>query len=74
MISAGERKCSTIGLTYGETFRAPAITTRQSTQHGRQNKKAYRVNNYQKMYICDISLFLQYLTPFEHTCLSLLVY
>jgi len=32
---------------YAVTLRAPAITTRQSTQHGRQNKKAYRVNNYQ---------------------------
>jgi len=30
----------------GVTLNAPAITTRQSTQHGRQNKKAYRVNNY----------------------------
>jgi len=29
------------------TLRAPAITTRQSNQHGHQNKKAYRVNNYQ---------------------------
>ena len=29
------------------TLRAPVITTRQSTQHGRQNKKAIRVNNYQ---------------------------
>jgi len=63
------------------TLRAPAITTRQSTQHGRQNKKAYRVNNYkitknniQNMYICDISLFLQYLTPLEHICLSFLVF
>jgi len=28
-------------------MRAPAITTRQSTQHGRQSKKAYQVNNYQ---------------------------
>jgi len=25
------------------TLRAPAITTRQGKQHGRQNKKAYRV-------------------------------
>ena len=32
---------------YGVTFCAPAITTRQGKQHGRQNKKAYRVNNYQ---------------------------
>ena len=45
MISAGERKG---GLkVYGVTLRAPAITTRQGKQHGRQNKKAYRVNNYQ---------------------------
>jgi len=29
---------------FGMTFRAPFITTRQSQQHGRQNKKAYRVN------------------------------
>jgi len=29
------------------TLRATAITTRQSTQHGRQNIKAYQVNNYQ---------------------------
>jgi len=32
---------------YGVTLLAPAITTQQSTQHGRQNKKAYRFNNYQ---------------------------
>jgi len=32
---------------YGVTLCAPVITTRQSTQHGRQNKKAYQVNNYQ---------------------------
>ena len=43
MISAGERKLKV----YGVTLRAPAITTRQGKQHGRQNKKAYRVNNYQ---------------------------
>jgi len=30
------------------TLRAPVIATLQNTQHGRQNKKAYRVNNYQK--------------------------
>ena len=29
------------------TIGAPAITTRQSTQHGHQNKTAYRVDNYQ---------------------------
>ena len=27
---------------------APVITRRQSTQHGRQNKKAYWVKNYQQ--------------------------
>jgi len=32
---------------YGMTLRAPVITTRQGTQQGRQNKKAYRVNYYQ---------------------------
>ena len=32
---------------YGVTLHAPAITTQQGKQHGRQNKKAYRVNNYQ---------------------------
>jgi len=32
---------------YGVTLHAPAITTWQSTQHGCQNKKAYRVNDYQ---------------------------
>jgi len=32
---------------YDMTLRAPVITTPQSTQHGRQNKKAYWVNNYQ---------------------------
>ena len=26
------------------------------------------ITNSQNMYICDISLFLQYLTPFEHIC------
>ena len=45
MVSAGERKGRTIGLKYMAC--APAITTRQGPQHGRQNKKAYRVNNYQ---------------------------
>ena len=29
------------------TLRAPVITTRQSTQHDRQNKNVYRVDNYQ---------------------------
>jgi len=29
------------------TLRASAITTQQGKQHGRQNKRAYRVNNYQ---------------------------
>jgi len=49
MISAGERKGRTIGLkyNYGVTLLAPAITTRQSQQHGRQNKTAYRVNHNQ---------------------------
>ena len=49
MIIVGERNGRTIGLknNYGVTLRTPAITTRQGTQHGRQNKKAYRVNNYQ---------------------------
>ena len=28
------------------------------------------ITNSQNMYICDISLFLQYLTPFERICLS----
>jgi len=32
---------------YGVTLRASSITTRQSTQHGHQNKKGYRVNNYE---------------------------
>jgi len=32
---------------YGVTHTAPAITTRRGKQHGRQNKKAYRVNNNQ---------------------------
>ena len=72
VISTGERKCSTIGLTYGVTFRAPAITTRQSTQHGRQNKKAYRVNNSQssKLVISEDALCIHYLTHFEHICSS----
>ena len=44
MISAGERKGRTIGLNlYGMALSAPALTT----QHGHQNKNAYRVNNYQ---------------------------
>jgi len=29
------------------TLCAPVITTQQSKQHGRQNKKAYQVNNCQ---------------------------
>ena len=32
------------------------------------------ITNYQNMYICDISLFLPYLTPFEQICLSFLVF
>ena len=59
---------------YGVTLRAPAITTRQSTRRGRQNKKAYQVTNSQNMYKWENSLFLQYLTPFEHICLSVLVF
>jgi len=57
---------------HGVTLLASALTIRQSTQHGHKNKKAYRVNNLkiitnsQNLYICDISLFLQYLTPLEH--------
>ena len=48
MIGAGERKGRTNILNvYGVALRAPAITTRQGTQHGHQNKKAYRDNNYQ---------------------------
>jgi len=30
---------------YDVTLRPPVITTRQRTQHVRQNKKAYRGNN-----------------------------
>jgi len=40
MIRAGERKGRTIGL----KNIAHSITTRQGKQHGRRNKKAYRVN------------------------------
>ena len=49
MISAGERKDCTISRlkVNGVTLRVPAITTRLGKQHGRQNKKAYRVDNYQ---------------------------
>ena len=47
MIIAGERTWGQRLKVYGVTIRAPAIITRQSTQHGRQNKKAYRVNNNQ---------------------------
>ena len=32
------------------------------------------ITNSQNMYICDISLFLQYLIPFEYICLSFLVF
>jgi len=30
------------------------------------------ITNSQNMYICDLSLCLQYLTPFEHICSSIL--
>jgi len=55
---------------------SPATTTRQGKQHGRQNNKriVIIIINSQNMYICDISLFLQYLTCFEHICLSFLVF
>jgi len=49
MISAGERKGRTIGLKYMAWHSVQLLypCTRQSTQHGRENKKAYRVNKYQ---------------------------
>ena len=39
---------------YGVTLRAPAITTRQSSQHDRIG---LIITNSQSMYICDISVF-----------------
>jgi len=32
------------------------------------------ITNSQNMYICEYSLFLHYLTPFENICLSFLVF
>ena len=40
------------------TLRAPAITTQQSTQHGRRKRRTgLTITNSKKMYICEISLF-----------------
>ena len=60
---------------YGVTLRAPAITTRQVNNMADKTRKRIGliITNSQRMYIFDISLFLQYLTPVEHICLSFLV-
>ena len=57
---------------YGVTLHAPAITTQQGKQHGHQTRKRMGliITNSQNMLICCISLFLQYVTPFEHICFS----
>ena len=57
MISAGGReKVGPYRLkVYGMTLCAPAITTRQITQHGRQNKLiGLMITNSQNMYIWEI--------------------
>ena len=51
---------------YGVTLRVPVTNTRQNTQHGHQNKNAYRVYVYIYIYIYENTLFLPYLTRFEH--------
>ena len=54
------------------------ITTRQRTQHVRQNKKAYRVNLYIETVKYHIYIWyftvLQYLTPFDHISLYFLIF
>ena len=54
---------------YGLTVGAYAITTRQSTQHGRKNKKAYRVNNNQQskqVYMWHVTVFTVFNTLCTH--------
>ena len=50
MISARERKVGqqSKSIWHDTVDPAPVITRRQSTQHGRQYKKAYGVKNYQQ--------------------------
>ena len=73
MISAGERKGRTIGLKYTVHLLLP-----HNKVHNMAAKTKKRIGliitNSQNMYIYDISLFLLYLTPFEHIYLSFPVF
>jgi len=68
MMCAEERKGRIIGLKY-MACNCYNHTTKCTTWPPKQE----HVSNSQNMYICDNSLFLQCVTPFEHICLSFLV-
>ena len=77
MISAEERKGRTIALKY-MTLHYVHLLLPHDKVHNMAAKTRKRIGliitNSQNMYICDISLFLQYLTPFVYIYLSFLVF